>query len=258
MLGVVEPPQLIVVERQRHSQPVERDLAGAGIGPAERVLGVVVGVHRLDVRDDGRAERRLAGAHRLQRDVVAGEHRGRRRAARSRRRCSRRSSARARRSSTCRRRARRGPASIALTWPIRTTSSMRRSCSSSACDTIAQRYIVGSTDSSMRSRQPSASSRTKRSSTDVGLRDRPRLRGEVGAARGVANCMPGLDGGAVEQPGVARLDPGQPVRRDAVAQQPQAGVHGRLARADDRRTGRGAAGFGQLVGRDAVDAGATS
>ena len=50
------------------------------------------------------------------------------------------------------------PGSIDWTWPIRTTCSMCRSFSSSPCDRIAHRYIVGSTVWSMRIRQPSASS----------------------------------------------------------------------------------------------------
>ena len=44
----------------------------------------------------------------------------------------------------------------------------------------------------------------------------------------------GLDGFAVDVPGVARHDPADLVRTDAIAQQPEAGICSRLAGADDR------------------------
>ena len=82
------------------------------------------------------------------------------------------------------------PGSISLTWPIRTTSSIRRSCSSSACDTMAQRYISGSIDSSIRSRHPAAASRVKRSSTDS-ANSTDFSCAETSASTCLANCRPG-------------------------------------------------------------------
>ena len=91
---------------------------------------------------------------------------------------------------------------------------MCRSFSSSACDRIAQRYIVGSTDWSMRIRQPFASSRSNRSAIAI----RPSMhRGELGGEVGqhaLGELRPGLDRGAVQHPGLARLDPRQPLGRD--------------------------------------------
>ena len=75
-VGVGEPLQLVLVERQHHSQPV-CGLPRIRHRAAERIPGVVVAICRFDMGDDGRAERGLAGAHRLQGDVVAAEHRGR-------------------------------------------------------------------------------------------------------------------------------------------------------------------------------------
>ncbi|CFE45179.1 Uncharacterised protein [Mycobacterium tuberculosis] len=57
--------------------------------------------------------------------------------------------------------------SMRWTWPILTMSRIRRSCSSSRCDTVAQRYMLGRTEGSMRSRVPAVSSRSNRSSVEV-------------------------------------------------------------------------------------------
>ena len=86
--GFVEPSELVLVVRQHHSQPVQRNL-GVRDRSAERVPGVIVGVGGLDVRDERRAEHRLAGAHGLQGDAVGGEHRRSHRRGPNPLRCSR-------------------------------------------------------------------------------------------------------------------------------------------------------------------------
>ena len=58
-------------------------------------------------------------------------------------------------------------ASIRCTRPRRITLVIRRSCSSSVVVTVEQRYIVGRTDVSSRSRRPAPSSLSNRSSIDV-------------------------------------------------------------------------------------------
>ena len=75
-------------------------------------------------------------------------------------------------------------------WPIRTTSVMRRSCSSSPSDTMAQWYIDGHTVGSRRSRFWSASSRVKRSSSEAASVIAV-IRVPTDALSCLANCGPG-------------------------------------------------------------------
>ncbi len=119
-VGVGEPLQLVLVERQHHSQPVGR-LAGIGHRATERVSGVVVGIRRFDVPDHRRAERGLAGAYGLQRNVPAVEHRRRFSMGETVCACSRCRAADPSMSLVPPSRVMR-PGSIEVTWPIRTTS----------------------------------------------------------------------------------------------------------------------------------------
>ncbi len=90
-----------------------------------------------------------------------------------------------------------------------------------------------------------------------GLVHRGELVREV-AQHSFGELRTGLDRGAVQDPRVAGLDPRQPLRRDAVPQQPQAGVHRGLARADDHVAVPGLADARQLVGRHAIDPASTA
>ena len=137
-------------------------------------------------------------------------------------------------------------------WPIRTTSLMRRSCSSSPATRWRSGTCDGHTDGSRRSRFWSASSRAKRSSSEVAS--------VIAAIRRADRrfelfdeLRTGLDVGAVEQPGVTGHDPAQPLGGNAVAQQPETAVHPGLAAADDRVVLMVGRPPGQIVGGDHLD-----
>ena len=228
-VGVGEPLQLISIERQHHSQPVGR-LLRIRHRIAERVPGVVVGVRRFDVGDDGRAERRLAGAHRLQRDVVAVEYRGRflpaeticgavdveRRAVDVERPAVECDAA--------------GLDRLDVAHPYHVLDLPQRFEFGLGQDRApVHRRVDGGVDTQQATLgfQP-----VEQILERFGLVHRRELAGEVG--EGPLGELPtGLDRGAIQDPGVAGLDPRQPLRRDAVTQQPQAGVHRRLACADN-------------------------
>lgn len=88
----------------------------------------------------------------------------------------------------------------------------------------------------------------------LGRYDRLELTSEV--APGVhEELVARLDVGAVEHPGVARHDPADPVRIDPLLQQPDAGIHSRLAGSDDDMTGLRLRDPNELVRRNTADAG---
>ena len=220
-------------------------------GTAVLVALGVVDVHRLDVGDDGRAERRLAGPDRLQRDGAGGVDGSRRLL----------------------------PDPVARAVDVQR---VRGGVDLAAIEDDAPRldglHVAESHDVGDFAQPGQLDLREDRAAVhrrldglvdaheaaellelQVQIVDRrrlldgPRLRGEVGehAARELGA---GLHGAAVQDPGLAGLDPGDLVWRDVVPQQPRDGVHRRLTRADDDvLVVRGLAH--QAVGRDADDIG---
>ena len=202
--------------------------------------------------DDGGAERRLAGPHGLQRDVVVAEHGGRLAAAQTV--CGavdvERRAVDVERPTVESDAARLDRLDVAhshhgIDAPQRVEFGLRHDRAP------VHRRIDGRVDTQQATLglQP-----VEQIPERYGLVHRRELAGEVGE-RPLGELPTGLDSRAVQKPGVAGLDPRQPPRRDAVPDQPQARVHRGLARADDHITVPGLPDSRHVVGRHTVDTG---
>ena len=163
--------------------------------------------------DDGGAERRLAGAHRLQSDALIGEHRRRLDAARNRLRCSRcRAQSRRRRSvpSVERDAARLDRLDVAHPHDVGDSSQLLEFGLRQDRAPVHRR-VDGGVDA--HADMPLASSRSNRSGSDSASSTDAQLIGEV-AQHPLGELSAGLDRGAVQDPRVAGFDPRQPLRRD--------------------------------------------
>src|SRR6266849_6948929 len=115
-------------------------------------------------------------------------------------------------------------ASIRCTRPLRMMFLILLSCSSSVCVTVAQRYMVGHTFSSRRSKWPLASITREEISNRSRIGDRSKIVAYKTANR-LSKHLACLDVSTIHKPRIARHDPSDVIRIDIVLQQKQARVH---------------------------------
>ena len=139
-------------------------------------------------------------------------------------------------------------ASMRRTRPSRTTSSICRTASSSPWLSIVPRNIVARCEGSMRKTRPE---RLEPFEEVVEVRGgRGRLGVEGDPLHDRADLVQRLEVLAIVEPHLARPDPPDAVGSHAVVEQPDAGVHGRLAGAEDGVGVRRLRGRRQRVDRD--------
>ncbi len=138
------------------------------------------------------------------------------------------------------------PRSMRSTCPSRTTSSIRRSCSSSPRLTVPPFIIVGVTLWSVRSTTSSCSSRSYTPSTESDATIASSWRTTAANVR----APPGLEERPVQDPGVAWTDPGDVVGIVASIEEPADGIQRGLAPTDDHVASGGMVERGQVADRD--------